>query len=160
MKKHAKKKVTIEKKIVGKQIKTIKKTHTRLLVFEEVSYKDKPLDRAVKFVYKYPRKLYYFPIAGMRYALKNIKVTAKLFNKMTEGDFVTIKHERNNEFDIHACAIYFKDQKLGYIPKEYNKEIIKLAQKKKSFTFMVHKTVDFADYYESYKCPVIVAICY
>jgi hypothetical protein len=66
------------------------------------------------------RHLDNFHIAGFGYwdgceAFEHLKIGTKL-------DLV---REEDNAFDPYAVAIYYKDLKLGFIPRESNKEISK-----------------------------------
>ena len=44
-----------------------------------------------------------------------------------------MKREGNNEFDAFAIALYFKDVKVGYIPKDKNEVIARLMDAGKAF---------------------------
>jgi len=39
------------------------------------------------------------------------------------GDRLSVRHECNNQFDPNAVAIYYRDKKLGYIPRTHNAPI-------------------------------------
>ena len=121
--------------------------------------KVKKLKKTVSFKQKRPQQ-FCFKIAGMEYTVKNIKEGKKLFEEIKVGEFVEVVHERENKFDEYACAIYYKGKKLGYIPRDQNQDIVKLGLKNKTFSFMINRTVDFEDFYDSYKRPQILAICY
>ncbi len=61
-----------------------------------------------------------FNIAGFTYwdgcmALSELKI----------GSSLRLERELENRFDPHAVAIYFNDQKLGYIPRSENEMIAK-----------------------------------
>lgn len=142
-------------------IKTIKKTTGSLLTFEEVSYKKKPKYRKpLKIRFRKPQFLFYFTVAGMHHAIKNIKKADKLFEQMEVGEHLKIKHENKNHFDDHALAIYYQDQKLGYVPREINKDIIKFINKNKSFTFLIHKKIDLSEFFDEQKKLQILAFCH
>ena len=119
----------------------------------------KKLKRTVKFKH-IKSQLLEFTISGMEYSVKNINEGKKLFAELVEGELVTVVHERNNEHDEFACAIYYKGTKLGYIPRTHNQSIIKLGQKNKRFSFVIKKSVDFESFYTDYVRPQILAICY
>ena len=62
-----------------------------------------------------------FQIAGFTYydgalAFKNLEIGIKL----------KLKLDPENKFDARAVAIYYKDHKLGYIPKAENRIFYKL----------------------------------
>ncbi len=66
------------------------------------------------------RHLANFHIAGFGYwdgceAFEYLKIGTRL-------DFV---REENNQFDPYAVAIYYKNYKLGFIPRDSNQEISK-----------------------------------
>ena len=66
------------------------------------------------------RHLANFHIAGFGYwdgceAFENLRIGTKL----------TLEREEDNQFDPYAVAIYYKNYKLGFIPREANKEISK-----------------------------------
>lgn len=44
-----------------------------------------------------------------------------------------VKREPENQFDKFACALWFGETKIGYIPKEKNEVIARLADAGKSF---------------------------
>ena len=121
--------------------------------------KVKKLRRTVKFKQSKPLQ-FCFSIAGMEYSVKNIKEGKKLFEEIKVGEFVDVIHERENKYDEYACAIYYKGKKLGYIPRDQNQEIVKLSLNNKTFSFIINTAVDFEDFYDSYKRPQILAICY
>ncbi len=43
-----------------------------------------------------------------------------ILEKMHEGDLLALQREPNNAFDKAAIALHFKNQKIGFIPKEFN----------------------------------------
>lgn len=62
-----------------------------------------------------------FQIAGLTYydaplCFKNLKVGTKL----------RLELEKDNKFDARAVAIYYKDHKLGFVPKSENRIFYKL----------------------------------
>ncbi|MGY5351023.1 HIRAN domain-containing protein [Wenyingzhuangia sp. IMCC45533] len=59
-----------------------------------------------------------FSIAGYQY-----NEGALVYNKLKVGKKVSLIAEPDNRFDENAVAIYYKDFKLGYIPKAMNKTI-------------------------------------
>ncbi|MFN3454022.1 MAG: HIRAN domain-containing protein [Pseudobdellovibrio sp.] len=113
-----------------------------------------------KIINTKPRFAAYFSVAGMEYAIKNIKSAKKIFESMIEGDFVDIKHEHDNAYDDYALIIFYKGQKIGYVPKEINKELMTFIQRKNEMTFLIHRKVEFEDFYDSYKRPEVIAIVY
>lgn len=51
----------------------------------------------------------------------------KIFYTFGVNDLLTLNYEKN-KFDENAVAIFFKDQKIGYIPRRQNAEIAKLLR--------------------------------
>src|SRR3982751_1226901 len=51
---------------------------------------------------------------------------------------LTMKRESKNEFDKFAVALYYKDVKIGYLPKNKNQVIARLMDAGKAF----HATVE------------------
>jgi hypothetical protein len=100
-----------------------------------------------------PKFTVIFPVAGMEYAIPQKRLAKKVFKKLKLGDALKVKHEKKNKFDAYACAIYFKNQKLGYIPKQYNKKIIKMFQTGHRFMFFICKTPSYQEYFEFYQRP-------
>lgn len=65
--------------------------------------------------------LAHFDIAGFTYydgalAFKNLKI----------GTQVALKLDSDNKYDARAIAIYYKEHKLGFIPKSENRIFYKL----------------------------------
>ena len=46
-----------------------------------------------------------------------------VINKLKPGAKLKLERDTHNPFDPHAVAIYYKDTKLGYIPKNQNEDI-------------------------------------
>ncbi len=65
----------------------------------------------------------HFTIAGFTYYDGCIA-----FNKLKIGKKLLLKTEPRNKYDDHAVAIYYKDLKLGFIPREYNKHIFAILE--------------------------------
>jgi hypothetical protein len=59
-----------------------------------------------------------FNIAGMQYY-----EALFVINDIKVGDRVLLKSENNNIYDENEVEIYYKDKKLGYIPKNTNYSI-------------------------------------
>lgn len=143
-----------------KKLKSVLKTNAdidkrSIKVQREIFKKSVKIKTAVK-----PIRLYYFPIAGMRYIFKDIKSFEKIYDSISEGDSLTLKHEFKNKFDPCACEIIHNNKKLGYIPKEFNFEILELSQKGFTFLVLIHKMHSFSEFYDAYKCPEVVIMVY
>lgn len=63
-------------------------------------------------------------IAGFKY-YKGFKV----FNKLKIGKKVKLKYEENNIYDENAVEVYYKNTKLGYLPKHQNYSIAQILKK-------------------------------
>ncbi|MDR3347000.1 MAG: HIRAN domain-containing protein [Helicobacteraceae bacterium] len=61
-----------------------------------------------------------FQIAGFTYY-----DGAEVFELLKIGSVLELRAESDNRFDPYAVAIYFQERKLGYIPRDKNKEIHK-----------------------------------
>ena len=51
-----------------------------------------------------------------------------VFDQLKIGTILTLKREEDNKFDPYAVAIYFNENKLGFIPRGSNKEINKFLE--------------------------------
>lgn len=65
--------------------------------------------------------LTHFDIAGFTYYKG-----AKCFNKLKIGKKLKLKLEPENKFDARAVAVYYKKNKLGFVPRSDNRIIYKL----------------------------------
>lgn len=61
---------------------------------------------------------------------------ADVFNQLEIGTKLDLKFEIENKFDNYAVAVYFKEHKLGFIPRTMNKEICKLLEMGYSSIFL------------------------
>ena len=62
-----------------------------------------------------------FEIAGIEYY-----EALFVINEMKVGDKLILKLEKNNIYDENAVEIYYKDTKLGYIPRSANYSIARI----------------------------------
>ena len=62
-----------------------------------------------------------FHIAGFTYYDAPI-----CFSKLKIGTHLRLKLEKDNKFDARAVAIYYKDFKLGFVPRAENRIFYKL----------------------------------
>lgn len=53
---------------------------------------------------------------------------ATAFRKLEIGLPLALKREKDNAFDPYAVAIYFEQYKLGFVPRNQNKEISKFLE--------------------------------
>ena len=61
------------------------------------------------------------------YNVKNID------EELKENDKLDLQREPTNEYDEFAIAIYFKEQKIGFIPKIKNESVARLLDAGKKF---------------------------
>ena len=78
----------------------------------------------------------HFDIAGFTY-YEGVDV----FDELKIGTTVKLVAEPENPYDRNAVAIYYKDKKLGFVPRNENKMISKLLQfgYKKIFTAKINR---------------------
>ncbi|MDT0294445.1 HIRAN domain-containing protein [Mesonia ostreae] len=50
------------------------------------------------------------------------------FNELEIGTALRLEAEPENKYDARAVAIYFKDHKLGFVPRSENRIIYKLLE--------------------------------
>lgn len=51
-----------------------------------------------------------------------------MFNQLQIGTQLRMKIEEDNKFDPYAVALYYGENKIGFIPRNENKEIYKLCE--------------------------------
>jgi len=66
------------------------------------------------------RHLINFSIAGFSF-YNGVDV----FEELKIGTELQLQAEENNKFDPYAVLVLYKDQKLGYVPRQQNKELHK-----------------------------------
>ena len=77
---------------------------------------DKKMAETLKnYKYEPPRHIVDFHIAGFAY-YDGLDV----INELSLGQSVTLMVESDNPYDNEAVVIYYKDKKIGYVPKEKN----------------------------------------
>jgi len=72
-------------------------------------------------------------LAGTKY-IKN----QRIFYKFEENDFLTMRHEPDNKYDENAVALYYGDEKVGYLPEKDNKAIAALLKSGWEKMFLVY----------------------
>lgn len=97
-------------------------------------------------------------IVGIQFEIKSKKAREKLFNELSPGSKLIIKHELKNKFDEYACAIYFKSKKIGYVPRGTNQIIIKQALKKKTYSFYISNEPSFYFFEKYLITPTVVGV--
>jgi len=78
----------------------------------------------------------------------------KIEKLLKEGDRITIKRELDNLYDNKAIEAYWKDYKLGYIPRKHNKILSNLMDSNKTLLAEIRHI----NKYESYWNRVYVGI--
>lgn len=99
-----------------------------------------------------------FNIAGTEHYVTTpdqIKRLRKLGGLLCEARVV---HEWKNKVDPFACAIYVKKIKLGYIPKDINKDFINRARKRITYKFYVCDLMTYIFEENFYTGPIVVAV--
>ncbi len=65
---------------------------------------------------------------------------ASVFNNLKIGSKIKLKLEPSNTYDDNAIVLKYKKFKLGYVPKECNKELAQILKAKyKIFTAIVQQ---------------------
>lgn len=80
-------------------------------------------------------------IAGVYY-----QKPKKFAQDISENDNIILKREPENEYDNLAIALYYKNLKIGYIPKAKNEVIAKLIDAGKQFSGKIVKKINNNDY--------------
>ncbi|WML57449.1 DEAD/DEAH box helicase [Neobacillus sp. PS2-9] len=62
-------------------------------------------------------------LAGTKYYLCKLPNRDAVLIELTNGAGLKLKREVNNFYDEYAIEVYFKDQKIGYIPRKINEEV-------------------------------------
>ncbi|MEB2630199.1 HIRAN domain-containing protein [Peribacillus frigoritolerans] len=62
-------------------------------------------------------------LAGTKYYLCKLPNIDFVLNELTKGTELKLKREVDNFYDEYAIEVYFKDQKVGYIPRKINEEV-------------------------------------
>ena len=50
----------------------------------------------------------------------------EFLNEMEENDFIELRREHNNKHDEFAIALYWQQEKIGFVPAEHNNTIARL----------------------------------
>lgn len=65
-------------------------------------------------------------------------------NWIKNGSILTLRRDSNNFYDENAVEVFFRDTKLGYIPREVNEEVSCYLNLSNEYTLTVH-TVNVID---------------
>jgi len=71
-----------------------------------------------------PKLLQISPIAGFQYYQGNI-----VWPRLVQGQLITLQREPTNTHDARAVAVYWEQQKLGFIPRLDNAAISQLLDR-------------------------------
>jgi len=87
------------------------------------------------------RHFNHFNIAGFTY-YEGVEV----FHELKIGTVLTAVAEPANQFDAYAVMLFYKDVKLGYIPRDSNKEVFKFLScgHNELFEFRINRVDDKA----------------
>ena len=72
------------------------------------------------------------PVAGFQYYEGK-----KLWKKLSLGDTLKLNREPNNAFDENAVEIYWKDRKLGYVPRVENTAVAQMMDQGHALTALI-----------------------
>lgn len=61
------------------------------------------------------------PLAGYQYHR-----AAAIWPFLQVGEKLHLKREPNNQHDLHAVAVWFRNEHLGYVPRRENRTLAKL----------------------------------
>jgi len=78
--------------------------------------------------------LQHSPIAGFQYYEGE-----NLWPLMHIGDELMLKREPDNRYDRHAMAVYWNDNKLGYIPRHENRTLAQLFDHGQKLTAQIRR---------------------
>lgn len=94
-----------------------------------------------ELIYKEPfnRKVL---VSGLRYHDYK-KKEVKIMLESTDFEELNLERETANEFDIYATKILWKSYLLGYVPREYSREVAELLDEGKKWSVNVY---DYKDY--------------
>lgn len=74
-------------------------------------------------------------IVGVEYQLKSLRIRKSVLSKLVSGTPVTVRREPKNRADANACAVYFKDRKVGCLPRRHAAELAPRMDGKERFQF-------------------------
>jgi len=81
-----------------------------------------------------------------------------VFSELKIGTELTLVREEDNKFDPYAVAVYYKESKLGFIPRSANHEISKFVELVHSSLFEVRINRITPDAHTENQIGVIVYI--
>lgn len=75
------------------------------------------------------------PVAGFQYYHGEA-----LLRNMKPGEEIQLQREPENKFDYNAIALYYRNQKIGYLPRAENQTIALLMDQKALITAQITET--------------------
>jgi len=82
-----------------------------------------------------------------------------VFDKLKIGTKLLLKAEPENRFDPNAVAIYYKEDKLGFVPRAENEELFKFLNLGYTDLFEVKISQISPDSHPEKQIRVVVRIC-
>lgn len=83
---------------------------------------------------------------------------ADVFSKLKIGTELQLVSEPENKYDAHAVAIYWKEAKLGFLPRTHNKQISKFLQTGYTDLFVVKINRVCADEHPEQQVSITIKI--
>lgn len=73
-------------------------------------------------------------IAGIQYYQAE-----QVWKRLDQGEVLVLKREPKNQYDKQAIEVYWRDQKLGYLPRTQNYTINQMLQNQWSFKVVLER---------------------
>lgn len=89
------------------------------------------------------------PVAGFQFHRGK-----ESWDLMTEGDRLKLIPEPGNKYDDRAIAIYWQDNKLGYLPRRDNAAVSQLLHRRQNVTASIAKLKQSSDPWERIKMEI------
>jgi hypothetical protein len=77
-----------------------------------------------------------------------------IWSSLTLGDELSVIREASNEHDADAVAVYFQDQKLGYVPRGENHAIAQMLDRGESLEACITKLMAGEDPWERIRISI------
>ena len=77
------------------------------------------------------------PIAGFQYYQGN-----KVWSQLVQGQQITLQREPENTYDARAVAVYWRQEKLGFIPRLDNAAISQLLDRGEILIASIHSLAE------------------
>jgi len=66
----------------------------------------------------------------------------RIWPRLSEGDALRLKRENDNPNDHHAIAVFFRNYKIGYVPRRENKMLARFIDEKRSISAAISRLSD------------------